>query len=67
MPKGLSSVVGKQANETELLRLGHDGVRGSGRHALWYKARNQQCVRIRVEGDRYQSITEANPNECRKL
>lgn len=70
-PQGLASLVGTKADETDLKRLGYNWVEGSdkgpGRHALWYNAKNQQCVRVRVEGDRYQSITEANPNECKKL
>jgi hypothetical protein len=69
-PQGLSSLVGTKADESDLKRLGYNWVAGSdngpGRHALWYNAKNRQCVRVRVEGDRYQSISEANADECVK-
>jgi len=69
-PEGLASLIGTKANEGDLKRLGYDWVQGSdngpGRHALWYNANNRHCVRVRIEGDRYQSITEANGNECMK-
>lgn len=67
-PQGLAPLIGTRADESDLKRYGYDWVQGSdagpGRHALWYNASNHHCVRVRVEGDRYQSITEANPNEC---
>ena len=67
-PQGLANLIGTKADESDLKRLGYDWVQGSdtgpGRHALWYNANNRHCVKVRVEGDRYQSITEANSNEC---
>ena len=67
-PPGLASLIGTKADETDLKRLGYDWVQGSdsgpGRHALWYNPKNGQCVRVRVEGDRYQSITETEQREC---
>jgi hypothetical protein len=69
-PQGLANLMGTKADENDLKRLGYNWVQGSdsgpGRHALWYNANNGHCVRVRVEGDRYQSITAANPNECTK-
>jgi hypothetical protein len=69
-PQGLAKLVGTKADENDLKRLGYNWVQGSdsgpGRHALWYNANNNQCVRVRVEGDRYQSITETNSNDCTK-
>jgi hypothetical protein len=69
-PPGLAKLIGTTAEENDLQRLGYNWVQGSdkgpGRHALWYNANNRQCVRVHVEGDRYQSITEANSNECMK-
>ena len=69
-PQGLAGLIGTKADEADLKRYGYNWVEGSdsgpGRHALWYNANNRQCVKVRVEGDRYQSITEANPNECSK-
>jgi hypothetical protein len=69
-PQGLAPLIGTRADENDLKRQGYNWVQGSdagpGRHALWYNASNHHCVRVRVEGDRYQSITEANPNECTK-
>lgn len=67
-PQGLSSLIGTQANEADLKRLGYDWVRGSdegdGRHALWYNSKNRQCVRVRVENNRYQSITATDAVQC---
>jgi hypothetical protein len=69
-PPGLAKLIGTTAEEDDLKRLGYNWVEGSdkgpGRHALWYNANNRQCVKVRVEGDRYQSITEASSNECMK-
>jgi hypothetical protein len=69
-PQGLQNLIGTKADEGDLKRLGYNWVEGSdagpGRHALWFNSQNHQCVRVRVEGDRYQTITYANPNECMK-
>ena len=67
-PQGLANLIGTKADESDLKRLGYDWVRGSddgpGRHALWYNPKNRHCVRVRVEGDRYQSITATDSREC---
>ena len=67
-PQGLAGLLGTRADESDLKRYGYNWIQGSdygpGRHALWYNANNHHCVRVRVEGDRYQSITEVNPSEC---
>jgi hypothetical protein len=67
-PEGLASLIGTKADENDLKRLGYNWVEGSpkgaGRHAVWYNPQNRHCVRVHVEGDRYQTITATNPNEC---
>ena len=67
-PQGLASLIGTKADENDLKRLGYNWVNGSpkgaGRHALWYNPQNRYCVRVHIEGDRYQTITTTNPNEC---
>src|SRR5829696_251438 len=67
-PEGLASLIGTKADESDLKRLGYDWVQGSdkgtGRHALWYNPKNQHCVRVRVENNHFQSITETEPREC---
>jgi len=67
-PQALSGLIGTNAGPDDLKRYGYNWVQGKetgpGRHSLWYNPQNHQCVRVRIEQDRFQSITETNPNEC---
>jgi hypothetical protein len=66
----LADLVGAKGGqaEGELERRGYAYAKGStsgnAKYSSWYNASKRQCVMIRTEEGRYQSIVQAPPSDC---